>query len=127
LIILLLVSQDESEIIDKNKENTDSEVKKNAATTNITPTLSVVELYARRQQKLNQRKVRIAELSNAIIEKPEENVGVANMFFILVLIIQNCAAALRFICYIVVQALVKQAHYIFIKTDSTVKRTLFVL
>lgn len=37
-------------------------------------TLSVVELYARRQQKLNERRLRIAELSNAVLEKPEENV-----------------------------------------------------
>ena len=39
------------------------------------PTLSMVELFNKRRQKLMQRKLRIAELSNSILENPQENVS----------------------------------------------------
>ena len=39
------------------------------------PLLSGAELLVRRQQKLAERKRRIAELATAVIENPEENVS----------------------------------------------------
>ncbi|KAM7444886.1 Nucleolar complex protein 3 [Porites harrisoni] len=39
------------------------------------PTLSMVELFNKRRQKLMQRKLRIAELSNSILENPQESVS----------------------------------------------------
>ena len=39
------------------------------------PVLSMVELFNQRQQKLNQRKLKIAELSNSILENPEGSVS----------------------------------------------------
>ena len=39
------------------------------------PTLSMVELFNQRRQKLMQRKLRIAELSSSILENPQECVG----------------------------------------------------
>lgn len=39
------------------------------------PLLSGAELLAHRQQKLAERKRRIAELATAVIENPEENVS----------------------------------------------------
>lgn len=39
------------------------------------PVLSMVELFNQRQQKLVQRKLKIAELSNSILENPEGSVS----------------------------------------------------
>ena len=39
------------------------------------PVLSMVELFNQRRQKLIQRKLRIAELSNSILENPEGSVS----------------------------------------------------
>ena len=39
------------------------------------PVLSLVELFNQRRQKLIQRKLRIAELSNTILENPESSVS----------------------------------------------------
>jgi len=39
------------------------------------PTLSMVELFNQRRQKLMQRKFQIAELSSSILENPQENVS----------------------------------------------------
>lgn len=39
------------------------------------PVLSMVELFSQRRQKLIQRKLRIAELSNSILENPESSVS----------------------------------------------------
>ena len=39
------------------------------------PVLSMVELFNQRRQKLIQRKLRIAELSNSILENPESSVS----------------------------------------------------
>ena len=39
------------------------------------PVLSMVELFNQRQQKLSQRKVKIAELSNSILANPEGSVS----------------------------------------------------
>lgn len=39
------------------------------------PVLSMVELFNQRRQKLIQRKLRIAELSNTILENPESSVS----------------------------------------------------
>lgn len=39
------------------------------------PVLSMAELFNQRQQKLNQRKLKIAELSNSILENPEGSVS----------------------------------------------------
>ena len=40
------------------------------------PVLSGVELVALRQQKLTQRKEKIAQLATSIVENPEESVSV---------------------------------------------------
>lgn len=39
------------------------------------PTLTNIELYANRQEKLRARKARIAALASSLIENPEENVS----------------------------------------------------
>lgn len=39
------------------------------------PTLTNIELYANRQDKLRARKARIAALASSLIENPEENVS----------------------------------------------------
>ena len=39
------------------------------------PSLSTVELFARRQQKLTEKKLQIAELSSDVMENPHENVS----------------------------------------------------
>ena len=44
------------------------------------PVLSMVELFNQRQQKLSQRKVKIAELSNSILENPEGSVSTVIRF-----------------------------------------------
>lgn len=69
------VPQDDSEAKDlENKENKETDTKDSEAIPMECTPLSVIELCARRQQKLSERKIRIAELCSAIIENPEENV-----------------------------------------------------
>lgn len=58
------------------------------------PDLSLVEIYARRAHKLQQRQAAIASMSCAVVENPEENVSTA--FVIIVCPSTECQIYLGF-------------------------------
>lgn len=59
------------------------------------PVLSMVELFNQRRQKLIRRKLKIAELSNSILENPEGSVStVIHTVYICSIIIVQCKSYL---------------------------------
>lgn len=75
------------------ERNPDEQVPEEAHQFSVSPTpppvLSMVELFNQRRQKLIQRKIKIAELSNSILENPEGSVStVIHIHFCSTIIVQ---------------------------------------
>jgi len=61
-------------------EQVPEEISQISTSPTLPPVLSMVELFNQRRQKLIQRKLKIAELSNSILENPEGSVSMVQLY-----------------------------------------------